>query len=87
MAALTRASAPAAAMTFAPRSRATWTPALPSPPEAPITRIHSPGCTLAQSRSMLSAVGPWRATTVAMAKSRSSGIAWVISMGTFTYSA
>ena len=39
---------------------------MPSPPEAPITSTHSPGASLATSRSMLSAVGAWRATTVAV---------------------
>ena len=70
---MTRSSAPAAAITLAPRYFATWMPALPSPPAAPITSTHSPACSLARSRSSVNAVGVWRDTTVAVAKSRPSG--------------
>src|SRR6267143_4266590 len=86
-AALTRSSAPAAAMTFAPRYFATWMPALPRPPDAPITSTQSPDFSPAMSRSMLKATGAWRATTVATAKSTPSGMGCVHATGTFTYCA
>src|SRR6267143_171636 len=86
-AALTRSSAPAAAMTFAPRYFATWIPAVPRPPDAPITSTQSLDCSPAMSRSMLKATGAWRATTVAAAKSTPSGIGCVHATGTFTYCA
>src|SRR6266516_1746013 len=52
-------------MTFAPRYFATWMPALPRPPDAPITSTQSPDFSPAMSRSMLKATGAWRATAVA----------------------
>src|SRR5690242_2016843 len=74
-------------MTFAPRYFATWMPALPRPPDAPITSTQSPDFSPATSRSMLKATGAWRATTVATGKSTPSGIGCVHATGTFTYSA
>src|SRR6266540_6672354 len=74
-------------MTFAPRYFATWIPALPRPPDAPITSTQSPDFSPAMSRSMLKATGAWRATTVATAKSTPSGIGCVHATGTFTYCA
>src|SRR6266513_1082545 len=62
-------------------------PALPRPPEAPITSTQSPDFSPAMSRSRLNATGAWRATTVATAKSTPSGIGCVHATGTFTYSA
>src|SRR5947208_824361 len=61
-------------MTFAPRYFATWMPALPKPPDAPITSTQSPDFSPAMSRSMLKATGAWRATTVATVKSTPSGV-------------
>src|SRR6267378_4497066 len=74
-------------MTLAPRYFATWIPALPSPPDAPITSTQSPDLSPAMSRSMLKATGAWRATTVATVKSTPSGIGCVHATGTFTYCA
>src|SRR5213594_1830261 len=74
-------------MTFAPRYFATWMPALPNPPAAPITSTQSPDFRPAMSRSMLKATGAWRATTVATVKSTPSGIGCVHATGTFTYCA
>src|SRR5689334_20797092 len=74
-------------MTLAPRYFATWMPALPRPPDAPITSTQSPDFSPATSRSMLKATGAWRATTVATGKSTPSGIGCVHATGTFTYSA
>src|SRR2546426_7051850 len=74
-------------MTFAPRYFATWMPALPNPPEAPITSTQSPDFSPAMSRSMLKATGAWRATTVATVKSTPSGMGCVHATGTFTYCA
>src|SRR6266581_3863299 len=74
-------------MTFAPRYFATWMPALPRPPDAPITSTQSPDFSPAMSRSMLKATGAWRATTVAAGKSTPSGIGCVHATGTFTYCA
>src|SRR5260221_11405513 len=74
-------------MTLAPRYFATWIPALPRPPDAPITSTQSPDFSPAMSRSMLKATGAWRATTVATGKSTPSGIGCVHAIGTFTYSA
>src|SRR6266849_483605 len=74
-------------MTFAPRYFATWMPALPRPPDAPITSTQSPDFTPAMSRSMLKATGAWRATAVATGKSTPSGIGCVHATGTFTYCA
>src|SRR5258708_700499 len=51
-------------MTLAPRYFATWIPALPKPPDAPITSTQSPDFSPAMSRSMLKATGALRATTV-----------------------
>src|SRR5712691_49072 len=74
-------------MTLAPRYFATWIPALPRPPDAPITSTQSPDFSPAMSRSMLKATGAWRATTVATGKSTPSGIGCVHATGTFTYCA
>src|SRR5438309_1785991 len=74
-------------MTFAPRYFATWMPALPKPPDAPMTSTQSPDFSPAMSRSMLKATGAWRATTVATGKSTPSGIGCVHATGTFTYCA
>src|SRR2546421_2533420 len=74
-------------MTFAPRYFATWMPALPNPPDAPITSTQSPDFSPAMSRSMLKATGAWRATTVATVKSTPSGMGCVHASGTFTYCA
>src|SRR5947199_4896264 len=74
-------------MTLAPRYFATWIPALPRPPDAPITSTQSPDFIPAMSRSMLKATGAWRATTVATVKSTPSGIGCVHATGTFTYCA
>src|SRR6267143_1117428 len=74
-------------MTFAPRYFATWMPALPKPPDAPMTSTQSPDFSPAMSRSMLKATGAWRATTVATVKSTPSGMGCVHATGTFTYCA
>src|SRR2546425_10797336 len=62
-------------------------PALPKPPDAPITSTQSPDFSPAMSRSMLKATGAWRATTVATGKSTPSGTGCVHATGTFTYCA
>src|SRR6267378_2056694 len=74
-------------MTLAPRYFATWMPALPNPPDAPITSTQSPDFSPAMSRSILKATGAWRATTVATVNSTPSGIGCVHATGTFTYCA
>ena len=60
---------------------------LPSPPAAPITSAHSPGLSWACSRNRVKAVGAWRETTVAVAKSSPSGTSAVRSARAVTYSA
>src|SRR2546425_3799994 len=62
-------------------------PALPKPPDAPITSTQSPDFSPAMSRSMLKATGAWRATNVATGKSTPSGTGCVHATGTFTYCA
>src|SRR5438876_11491657 len=62
-------------------------PALPKPPDAPITSTQSPDFSPAMSRSMLKATGAWRATTVGTGKSPPSGTGCVHATGTFTYRA
>src|SRR3979490_1639 len=74
-------------MTLAPRYFATWIPALPRPPDAPITSTQSPDFNPAMSRSMLKASGAGRPPAVATAQPRPSGIGCVHATGTFTYCA